>query len=150
LGHCIPDADQGATKTDPHKKDTDGGGLADGAEDINRNGKIDNGETDPNLAADDNPIVDADGDGLSDNQEKAIGTDPNDADSDDDGLLDGQQPNPSEDRDGDGLIDVLDADSDGDGLFDGTEAGRPCDPAKTDVSKNKCVADADLGATKTR
>jgi clumping factor A len=49
-----------------------------------------------------------------------------DADSDDDGVLDGSEPNPGLDMDGDGLIDVLDVDSDNDGLYDGTEMGKGC------------------------
>ena len=38
-------------------------------------------------------------------------------------MTDGDEPNPADDTDGDGLINVLDPDSDGDGLFDGTELG---------------------------
>ena len=38
-------------------------------------------------------------------------------------MIDGQEPNPADDTDGDGLINALDADSDNDGLFDGTELG---------------------------
>ena len=48
-------------------------------------------------------IADTDGDGLSDGVEGTLGTDPNDADSDDDGVLDGDEPNPAIDTDGDGL-----------------------------------------------
>jgi uncharacterized repeat protein (TIGR01451 family)/MYXO-CTERM domain-containing protein len=50
---CRADADGGATKTDPLVADTDGGGISDGKEDANKNGRIDSGETDPNDAADD-------------------------------------------------------------------------------------------------
>lgn len=35
--------------------------------------------------------IDSDGDGLSDEEEKEFGTDPNDPDSDNDGYLDGQE-----------------------------------------------------------
>lgn len=45
--------------TDPNDPDTDGDGMADGMEDINRNGMVDDGETDPR-----NP--DSDGDGILD------------------------------------------------------------------------------------
>ena len=59
------------------------------------------------------PAKDSDGDGVSDEQEAADGTDPNKADSDDDGLTDGEEKklgtNPNE------------ADSDGDGVNDGDE-----------------------------
>ena len=70
--------------------------------------------------SDDATTKDTDNDGLSDDQETAIGSDPNDADSDDDGLIDGQERNPADDGDGDGIKNVLDPDSDDDGLFDGT------------------------------
>lgn len=42
-----PDFDPDTT-TNPLKSDTDGDGLTDGAEDINHNGRVDVGETDPN------------------------------------------------------------------------------------------------------
>lgn len=48
-GQCRADADSGATTTFPLVADTDGGGRSDGAEDANRNGGIDSGETDPTL-----------------------------------------------------------------------------------------------------
>ncbi|WP_434044989.1 MULTISPECIES: DUF3344 domain-containing protein [Sorangium] len=148
-GHCRADGDEGATKTDPLDADSDDGGVPDGHEDFDLDGVIDEGETDPNDGADDVPPVDTDGDGLSDDLEETIGSDPLDADSDDDGALDGQEPNPADDTDGDGLINVLDVDSDNDGLFDGTELGLPCDNAATDATAGHCRADADGGATKT-
>ena len=148
---CIPDGDNGATKTSPVDPDTDDGGVEDGSEDFNLNGVVDAGETNPNPGngADDSGVVDTDGDGLSDGLENTIGTDPNDADSDDDGLPDGDEPNPSSDTDGDGTINPLDEDSDGDGLFDGTEAGRDCGGTGTDTAQNKCIPDGDSGATTT-
>ncbi len=97
----------------------------------------------------DNGCVDTDGDGLFDDQEVAIGTDPNDADSDDDGVIDGQEPSLGEDSDGDGLINALDPDSDNDGLFDGTEMGKDCSNPATDVDANHCIPDADMGITVT-
>ncbi len=117
------DADP-STLTDPLRADTDQGGADDGEEDLDRNGRIDAGETDPNDPGDDGtPPVDSDGDGLEDDLEREIGLDPGDADSDDDGLLDGEEPSPRADTDGDMLIDALDPDADGDGLTDGLEAG---------------------------
>jgi uncharacterized repeat protein (TIGR01451 family)/MYXO-CTERM domain-containing protein len=147
--NCRADADNGATKTDPLKADTDNGGIPDGQEDINLNGMIDMGEKDPNNPADDVTKTDSDNDGLTDDFEIAIGSDPNDADSDDDGVIDGQEPNPTADSDGDGIINVLDPDSDNDGLYDGTEMGLDCSNPATDKTKNHCRADADMGATKT-
>jgi hypothetical protein len=43
-----PDLDP-LTMTDPLKADTDGDGKTDGQEDINHNGRVDSGETDPNV-----------------------------------------------------------------------------------------------------
>jgi uncharacterized repeat protein (TIGR01451 family)/MYXO-CTERM domain-containing protein len=153
LGRCIPDGDAGATKTNPLVKDTDGGGATDGSEDVNRNGVVDPGERNPTLGngaddlAGDAGSGDADGDGLSDAFERAIGSNPNDADTDDDGLLDGLEANPAEDTDGDGAINILDVDSDNDGLYDGTELGKNCSNAATDPSKKHCIADADPATT---
>ncbi len=50
----VPDANP-ATQTNPTIADTDGGSVADGVEDVNRNGRLDGGETDPNDATDDVP-----------------------------------------------------------------------------------------------
>ncbi len=97
----------------------------------------------------DEGCVDSDGDGLTDVYETSIGTNPNDADSDDDGVLDGQEPSPGEDSDGDGLINALDPDSDNDGLYDGTELGKDCSNPATDASKHHCIADGDKGVTVT-
>jgi fimbrial isopeptide formation D2 family protein/uncharacterized repeat protein (TIGR01451 family) len=150
-GHCIADADLGATKTFPLNRDSDNGGVSDGVEDANRNGRIDMGETDPRLQSDDTSAAntDNDGDGLSNAAELALGTNPNDADSDDDGALDGSEPNYADDTDGDGVINALDPDSDNDGLFDGTELGLACANAATNTAAGTCVADADSGATTT-
>jgi uncharacterized repeat protein (TIGR01451 family)/MYXO-CTERM domain-containing protein len=87
--------------------------------------------------------TDTDGDGLPDEYEEEIGTDPNDPDSDDDGVKDGSEPDPSNDTDGDGLIDALDPDSDNDGLYDGTEMGVTLPGAGTDVSQGHFIPDAD-------
>jgi len=146
---CIPDADEGATTTSPLDPDSDDGGLNDGDEDLNHNGVIDPGETDPNDPTDDTVPVDTDGDGLPDDEEEQIGTDPNDADSDDDGASDGEEQDPGDDTDGDGLINGLDPDSDNDGLFDGTELGFDCSGEGTDAGAGNCIADGDGGATTT-
>jgi len=79
--------------------------------------------------------VDSDGDGLSDRDEAAIGTDPFDPDTDGDGLEDGEEvalgTDPLiPDTDGDGIsdgdevmlgTDPLDDDSDDDGIVDGSD-----------------------------
>jgi uncharacterized repeat protein (TIGR01451 family) len=146
---CIPDADPDGPNTSPIDRDTDDGGVSDGSEDTNKNGKIDPGEGDPLDPSDDSMFVDSDGDGLTDAFETQIGSDPMDADSDDDGVIDGQEANPAEDTDGDGKINVLDSDSDNDGLFDGTEMGFNCSNPATDASKMQCIPDGDMGMTKT-
>jgi hypothetical protein len=72
--------------------------------------------------------VDSDGDGLTDEEEVALGTDPFDSDSDGDGVLDGTEVDIAA---GSGCPDPLDADSDDDGLSDGEEVAlgtNPCDP----------------------
>ncbi|NUO48274.1 MAG: DUF11 domain-containing protein [Polyangiaceae bacterium] len=145
-GHCVEDADP-TTTTDPTNADTDGGSVPDGAEDSNLNGAIDAGETDPNDPADDVPPTDTDGDGLSDDLEETIGTNPNDADSDDDGVIDGEEANFADDTDGDGTINALDPDSDNDGLFDGTEVGNDCSNPATDANAGNCIPDADPSTT---
>jgi len=150
LGHCRPDADRGATQTDPLDADSDDGGVRDGAEDVNFNGAIDRGERDPTSGrgADDRMLVDTDGDGLSDPEEGTLHSGVRDRDSDDDGLADGDERNPSDDTDGDGLINVLDPDSDDDGLFDGTESGKDCSQPDT-ARAGHCIPDGDSGATTT-
>jgi len=55
--------EQGADNpTDPDDADSDDDGLSDGAEDLNRNGRVDPEETDPNR-------MDTDGDGVPDSQD---------------------------------------------------------------------------------
>jgi len=141
-GFFVVDADP-ATTTDPLDADSDDGGIPDGEEDTNGNGRIDAGEGDPNVGADD--TLDLDGDGLDEAGERRIGTDPRDADSDDDGVSDGDEPDFDEDTDGDGRINALDPDSDGDGLKDGTELGVTTPDGDTDVGAGNFVADADPG-----
>jgi MYXO-CTERM domain-containing protein len=83
--------------------------------------------------------LDSDEDGLTDAEEEALGTDPNDPDSDGDFIGDAFEvgddlENPL-DTDGDGTIDALDDDSDEDGVSDADEAGDEdvaTDPIDTD------------------
>ncbi len=51
--HCVVDGDGGSTTTNPLLADTDGGDVSDGDEDLNHNGVIDAGETNPNDPQDD-------------------------------------------------------------------------------------------------
>ncbi|WP_342375581.1 Ig-like domain-containing protein [Myxococcus stipitatus] len=139
----IPDADP-TTTTDPLNVDTDGGSVLDGIEDANHNGRVDPGETNPNVAADDK---DSDLDGIDDETEIELGLDPRDPDTDDDGVPDGQDG--ITDTDGDGRIDANDPDSDNDGVNDGTERGvtRETAPPGTDVNSPNFVPDADPSTT---
>jgi len=73
------------------------------------------------------PLVkaDSDNDGLTDEREKALGTDPHDPDTDNDGLSDGDEVN----KYGTSPVDF---DTDGDGLGDGDEIDRGTDPKDID------------------
>jgi hypothetical protein len=51
-GNFVADADPEST-TDPRDPDTDDGGVSDGEEDADHNGRVDDGETDPNIEGDD-------------------------------------------------------------------------------------------------
>jgi hypothetical protein len=64
---------------------------------------------------------DSDGDGLSDEEEAQLGTDPHNADSDGDGLNDGEEVNTHG-------TDPLNRDTDGDGIDDGEEVANHADP----------------------
>lgn len=66
--------------------------------------------------------VDTDEDGLTDDEEDELGTDPSNPDSDDDGLQDGEEVN------GDNPTDPLNPDTDGDGATDGDEVAAGTDP----------------------
>jgi len=93
-------------ETDPNDPDTDGGGVDDGTEVIDD-------ATDPLDPSDDRvgESDDRDGDGLTNDEEDDLGTDPDDPDTDGDGIDDGTEA--------DGDTDPLDPDTDGDGLCDG-------------------------------
>ncbi|MBN1653146.1 MAG: DUF11 domain-containing protein [Deltaproteobacteria bacterium] len=150
LARCRADRDPGTT-TNPLDADTDDGGMSDGSEDWNLNGRLDDDETDPTAdhGEDDDDLGDGDGDGLGDDLEDYLGSDPDDADTDDDGALDGEEPNPSQDTDRDGLKNVLDVDSDNDALLDGTEMGYGCNRDGTNRDAGHCRADSDGGETTT-
>jgi outer membrane protein OmpA-like peptidoglycan-associated protein len=97
--------------------------------------------------------ADNDGDGLTDKEEKQLGTDPKNPDTDGDGLSDGAEVRThatsplKSDTDGDGLSDgqevqtyktnPLKTDTDGDGLSDGQEVtSTRTDPLKADTDED--------------
>ncbi len=76
-GDLLPDGLEHDTGTNPRSGDTDSDGILDSREDRNRNGVVDEGETDPRLA-------DSDRGGLNDWDERALhGTNPTSASDDD-------------------------------------------------------------------
>ncbi len=114
----------------------------------------------------DNSQNDSDGDGLTNEQERALGTDPNNPDTDFDGLKDGEEVNKYKtdplkaDTDGDGLTDgdevrkyetdPLKADTDGDGLTDGDEVNKhKTDPLKMDTDGDGLGDGAEVNTHKT-
>ena len=108
--------------------------------------------------------VDSDGDNLTDAEEAALGTKPNDADSDRDGIDDGREVNAlgsnplDTDTDSDGLTDALEVDhscginqpdSDGDGLGDAFEANSgfsECSLSNTDGDSLDDLAEFSVGS----
>ncbi|MEI6627658.1 MAG: hypothetical protein WCL61_03620 [bacterium] len=87
-----------------------------------------NGNTATTTAIVEPVLVDSDHDGLSDVQEKQLGTNPNDPDTDHDGLMDGAEVNGFH-------TDPKNADTDGDGYKDGAEVINGYDPLKPGTAR---------------
>ncbi len=136
-GDGLPDAEEAPLGTDPTRWDTDADGLSDGAEAREHHtsplladtdgGTVPDGveiwtRTDPFWPSDDAyDGTDADGDGLTDAEEAAFGTDPGAPDTDGDGLSDGDEA-----RDYGTLPTRFD--TDGGGVGDGEEVAGGTDP----------------------
>ncbi|MGD1944832.1 MAG: gliding motility-associated C-terminal domain-containing protein [Croceivirga sp.] len=83
-------------------------------------------------------LLDADNDGLNDDIEENLGTDPNNPDTDGDGILDGQEVNvdetdPLDDCDSNGGTPLGDSDCDNDGLTNNEEMDLQTDPFDADT-----------------
>lgn len=115
--------------TDPLDPDTDDGGINDGLE-VDRGGN-------PLDSSDDivEGIGDADNDGLKDQEETSLGTNPNKYDSDNDGLSDGAEVHTFS-------TDPLDPDTDNGGVDDGTEVSLGTNPLDTSDDRFS-VSDSD-------
>ena len=106
---CYDQEGDDCLTTKGYEADSDSDGLMDGAEDKNKNGLVDAGETNPLIA-------DSDGDGQLDGEEVSCASDPLDMD---DVWLD---------LDGSGVCDGAEKDSDNDGVPDGVESFCGTDP----------------------
>ncbi|MCU0799931.1 MAG: hypothetical protein MUC62_09725, partial [Candidatus Thermoplasmatota archaeon] len=128
-GDGLPDGREVKLGTDPLNPDTEGDGTDDGPE-------VWNGLNPLSVEGPSEDHMDLDGDGLPDELELELGTDPLVNDTDGEGLKDGEEvfelgTDPLDtDTDGDGLTDGIEAvsgasprlnDTDGDGLSDGIE-----------------------------
>lgn len=146
-GDGLTDASEAIWGSDPNNVDSDGDGVIDGDEDLNSDGNLDPGESNPIDACDPDPTAstcnpvdpdDTDADGVpnaTDNCPTVPNADQTDTDSD--GLGDACDPDPAgDDTDGDGVLDgddncPVDAnpgqeDADADGI------GDVCDPDPAD------------------
>ena len=127
--------------TNPAKADTDGDGIDD-AEEVGPNillplDKDLDGIIDALDIVDDS---DTDNDGLTDTQEKKLGSDPNEADTDNDGINDreeiGKNIDDPLDSDADGILNILDKDDDNDNLSTRYEMRIGTNPLSDDSDKD--------------
>jgi outer membrane protein OmpA-like peptidoglycan-associated protein len=117
--------------------DSDGDGLSDAKEIGELTGQPKDSDADGIIdALDSEDNTDTDNDGITDQQEKKIGTNAEKADSDDDGIDDseeiGSNINQPLDTDNNGIINALDADDDGDTLPTKLESTLGTNPLSSD------------------
>lgn len=127
--------------------DDDGDGIPTIVEDFDGDGDYTDDDFDndgtPNYL-EPNPVDDRDMDGILDDDEIEIGTDPCDPDTDSDGLIDGEEILIGTD----GFItDPLDADTDDDGVSDGDEASLGTSPIAFDTDNDGLSDGVETGAT---
>lgn len=135
-------AEIGADPTNP--LDTDGDGTIDALEssilDVDGDGvndELDPANTDPCIPNPNAGPCDQDGDGLTNTEEAAEGTNPTNPDTDGDGINDGDEvtngTNPLDVCDPPNALPQCNIDTDGDGLLDGTEVTIGTDPNDPDT-----------------
>lgn len=132
----LTDAEEANLGTNPLRPDTDHDGVDDANDAFPLNplewANNDNDEQGDNADTDD------DNDGLSDDEEANIGSDPNNSDSDSDGINDSEDAFPtnqdeSTDTDNDTIGNNADPDDDNDGLTDEAESNLGTDPLNPDT-----------------
>ncbi len=117
------DVDNCPLTANPFQADRNANSIGDACDDPDGDGIFDDDDNCPDEANPDQLVVDTDQDGLTDCEERTVGTDPADSDSDDDGLDDLYELATT-------LTDPNLADSDADGLDDGDEVAYGLDPNK--------------------
>ncbi len=105
--------------------------------------------TDNTDSAEPKETIDSDGDGLTDDEEAVLKTNPNKTDSDGDGIPDneevGDEPSAATDTDGDGIIDALDEDDDNDTLPTLLEGAINTNPLEKDTDGDGLEDAAEVG-----
>ena len=131
----LSNANETTAGTDPNNPDSDGDGIEDGQE-VNTDNTNPLDSCDSNLGT---PLgtEDCDSDGLTNDEENIVGTNPDNPDSDGDGINDGREvnidgTNPSDSCDSDGGTPLGTDDCDNDGLTNDQEAGLGTDPNNSD------------------
>ena len=129
----LPDGEEESIGTDPLNPDSDGDGVLDG-EDTFPLDPSESVDTDSDGVGN-NEDIDDDNDGLPDEDEAALGTDPLNSDTDNDSYDDGSDVfplNPDEylDSDADGVGNNEDQDDDNDGVNDSQDSF-PLDPSES-------------------